>query len=397
MSYLKFSADQIFTGTELRSDQSVLITDNKGVVLDIVAIENARDDVQYYQGIISPGFVNAHCHLELSHMKGLIPEHTGLPNFILKIVNERHFSEDDIVAAISKAEDEMLANGIVAVGDICNNTLTIHQKKTNRLAYYNFIEVSGWKPAIASIRYENALKVYNTFIADSRFQIPDCSLSPHAPYSVSNELWQMLIPHFDGNTVTIHNQETKAEDELFKTGTGEFIGMYEAMNIDQTHFTPTGKSSLQTILPKMQKAKNVLLVHNTETSAEDCLFTNQQSLQNKQEIYWCICANANLYIENKIPPIEMLSRYNSNIIIGTDSLASNHSLSILDELKTIAKNCPLIPLEELLQWATINGAKALQMENEIGSFEKGKKPGVILLKGGSSTTINDDTIVSRLI
>ena len=391
MSYLKFLADQLFTGTELISDQSILITDNKGIVIDIVAIEDAGDDVQYHQGIISPGFVNAHCHLELSHMKGLIPEHTGLPNFILKIVNERHFPEEEIITAIAKAEDEMIANGIVAVGDICNNTLTIDQKKLNRLAYYNFIEVSGWKPVIANPRYEHAQKVLKQFTSDSRFIIHNSSLSPHAPYSVSNELWKLLMPHFDDNSVTIHNQETKAEDDLFKTGTGNFIEMYQAMNIDQTHFTPTGKSSLQSYFEKLSFAKNKILVHNTNTTENDILFTKGN------DVFFCLCPNANLYIENNLPPIDLLRKYQSNIIIGTDSLASNHSLSILDELKTISKNFTSIPLEEMLQWATLNGAKALQMDDAIGSFEKGKKPGVILLKGSSSITINDDTSVMRLI
>ena len=391
MSYLKFLADQLFTGTELIADQSVLITDNKGIVIDIVAIEDAGDYVQYHQGIISPGFVNAHCHLELSHMKGLIPEHTGLPNFILKIVNERHFPEEEIITAIAKAEDEMIANGIVAVGDICNNTLTIDQKKLNRLAYYNFIEVSGWKPVIANPRYEHAQKVLKQFTSDSRFIIHNSSLSPHAPYSVSNELWKLLMPHFDDNSVTIHNQETKAEDDLFKTGTGNFIEMYQAMNIDQTHFTPTGKSSLQSYFEKLSFAKNKILVHNTNTTENDILFTKGN------DVFFCLCPNANLYIENNLPPIDLLRKYQSNIIIGTDSLASNHSLSILDELKTISKNFTSIPLEEMLQWATLNGAKALQMDDAIGSFEKGKKPGVILLKGSSSITINDDTSVMRLI
>ncbi len=391
MSYLKFSADQIFTGTALLSDQSVLITDNKGVVLDIVSIENAGDDIQHYQGIISPGFVNAHCHLELSHMKGLIPEHTGLPNFILKIVNERHFPEVEIIAAIANAENEMIANGIVAVGDICNNTLTIEQKKLNRLAYYNFIEVSGWKPEIALPRYQRSIDNLQEY----KSQIPNSnsSISPHAPYSVSNELWNMIMPYFDGNTVTIHNQETKAEDELFKTGTGDFIGMYEVMNINQTHFTPTCKSSLQSYFEKLSSAKNKLLVHNTNTTENDISLAKSSG----NEVFFCLCPNANLYIENSLPPIDLLKKHQCNIIIGTDSLASNHSLSILDELKTIAKYFPSIPLEELLQWSTLNGAKALQMDHTIGSFEKGKKPGVNLLQGSSSNRISDDTIVSRLI
>jgi cytosine/adenosine deaminase-related metal-dependent hydrolase len=404
LSYLKFSADQIFTGTELLSDQLVLITDKEGTIIDLIAEENAGGDIQRHQGILLPGFVNTHCHLELSHMKGLIREHTGLPEFILKIVNERHHSEDLILQAIADAEDSMIKNGIVAVGDISNNALTLTQKQLGNLTYHNFIEVSGWKPAIALPRYENALQVYANFKdalnsgqrTTSNSNSRNISINPHAPYSVSNELWELMQPHFEGSVVTIHNQETPAENQLFKDGTGNFVGMYHAMNIDQTHFTPTGKTSLQSVLPKMQNASNILLVHNTESNPQDILLANQQAIQNKQTIYWCLCPNANLYIENKMPDIELLRRYNANITIGTDSLASNYQLSILDELKTINQSFPEIPLEELLQWATFNGAKALQIDNQFGSFEKAKKPGVIILKG-IDDSLTKNSVVKKLI
>lgn len=404
MSYLKFSADQIFTGTELLSDQVVLITDKAGTIIDLVAEENAGGNIQHYQGILSPGFINAHCHLELSHMKGLIPEHTGLPEFILKIVNERHHSEDVILQAIADAEIAMINNGIVAVGDISNNTLTLTQKQLGNLVYHNFIEVSGWKPAIALPRYENAMQVYANFkdalnieqkkISNSKSV--NISINPHAPYSVSNELWELIQPHFESAVITIHNQETPAENQLFKDGTGNFVGMYQAMNIDQSHFIPTGNTSLQSVLPKMQNASNILLVHNTESNPQDILLGNQQAIQNKQTIFWCLCPNANLYIENKMPNIELLRRYNANIIIGTDSLASNHQLDVLDELKTITNYFPEIPLEELLQWATFNGAKALQLDHQFGSFEKGKKPGVIVLKEIEDSIIKN-SVVKKLI
>lgn len=405
MSYLKFSADQIFTGTELLSDQLVLITNKDGSIIDLVAEENAGDDIQHHQGILAPGFVNAHCHLELSHMKGLIPEHTGLPQFILKIVNERHHSEDLILNAIANAEAAMIANGIVAVGDISNNALTIAQKQLGNLAYHNFIEVSGWKPAIALPRYENALQVYSNFNdalnieqrINSNSKSTNISINPHAPYSVSNDLWELLQPHFEDGVITIHNQENPAENQLFENGEGDFVGMYQAMNIDQTHFTPTGKTSLLSVLPKMQKARNILLVHNTESTPQDILFANQQAIQQNQHIHWCLCPNANLYIENKMPPIEMLRRYNVNITIGTDSLASNHQLSILEELKTISTYSPEIPLEELLQWATFNGAKALQLDHQLGSFEKGKKPGLILLTNIENEQLNTHSKIQRII
>ncbi|TAG10085.1 MAG: amidohydrolase [Sphingobacteriia bacterium] len=406
MNYKKFSADQIFTGSDLLTDQSVLITSNDGTILDMVAPEDAGDDIQYLSGILSPGFVNAHCHLELSHMKGLIPEHTGLPDFILKIVNERHFPEEQILDGIAKAEAEMLTNGIVAVGDICNNTLTIPQKVLGNMAYHNFIEVSGWKPEIAVARFEHSKTVLAAFVAGlesaqnknqrsiSASNIHHSSLSPHAPYSVSNELWQQLMPYFEGNTVTIHNQETQAENQLFGDGTGNFISMYAAMNINQTHFVPTGLTSLQSYFHQLNTAKNLLLVHNTETNAQDIFFANAAQGENKQSLYWCLCVNANLYIENKLPPIELLSRYHVNMVIGTDSLASNHSLSILDELKTISKHFPQIPLEELLQWATLNGAKALQLDHQFGSFEKGKKPGMILIQGIEEDQLLNHTTVN---
>src|SRR6478735_7807200 len=127
-------------------------------------------------------------------------------------------------------------------------------------------------------------------------------------------------------------------------------------------------------------AKNAILVHNTFTKDEDVAFVNHQSSIVNQEIFFCICINANLYIEDKVPPIDMLVNNNCTMVLGTDSLASNHSLNLLDEMKSIGQHFPHIDLQALLQWATINGAKALQMENKLGSFEKSKQPGVVLIE-----------------
>src|SRR5437868_4736036 len=168
MGYLKFKADYLFTGTEMLDNNSVLITTEEGIIEDIVTEKDAGDNVQYFHGMFTPGFINSHCHLELSHMKGLIPENTGLIDFVFKVVTERHFDEDEILEAISEAEDEMLANGIVAVGDICNNTLTLSQKLKGRLAYYNFIEVSGWLPQIAEQRFNRSKAYYDAFVNGKR-------------------------------------------------------------------------------------------------------------------------------------------------------------------------------------------------------------------------------------
>jgi len=375
LSYLKFKGTTLFDGYQIIDSEKILITQPNGTIEAIVDPSDAGDDIQLIDGIIAPGFINCHCHLELSHMKGLIPEHTGLVDFIWNIVTQRHFPQEEILAAIATAEQEMLNNGIVAVGDISNNDTTVAQKSLRNLHYYNFIEVSGWHPAIAQDRFDKGLAYKQSFLASVTNQA--VHFTPHAPYSVSPELWSMIQPDFDNNTVSIHNQETAFEDAFLSDGAGDFTRMYEMMRIENPFFIPSGKSSLATYISRMQNAKNALLVHNTFTNEKDIHIAQQYF--DAHHLFFCLCINANQYIENSVPPVKMLMDNNCNIVVGTDSLASNHSLSILDELNTIHHFFPEIPIEKLLQWTTSNGAKALQMEDKFGSFEKGKQPGVIAI------------------
>ena len=371
--YQKFQATQLFTGTELLQDQLVLITKQDGTVEGIVGLEDAGDDIQSFEGVLSPGFINAHCHLELSHMKGMIPTETGLGEFVKQIVGLRKVPEAQIQEAIVNAEAEMIANGIVAVGDISNTTDTLAQKEKNNLAYYNFVEIYDLDPALAPDKMIAGLAVQKQF-TDSGLT---ASLIPHAPYSVTFALWKLLAKHFGTHTITMHNQETPAENEFFETKTGSFLSMYERTKISLDFFHATGLSSLQSVLPFFKNASTSILVHNSFTTAADINAIDKEM----PNTFWCLCPNANQYIEKTMPPIELLQKHNAKIIVGTDSLASNWSLNILDELKTIQKYNPSIPLAEMLTWATLNGALALQMDKHLGSFETGKKPGVVLIEG----------------
>jgi len=391
MSYRKLKADHLFTGRELLSGDLVLLLKD-GVVKAIVKEQEAGEGVEVYKGILCPGFINAHCHLELSHMKGLIPEKTGLVDFVYKVVTERHWQDDEISAAINSAEREMLNNGIVAAGDICNNLSTLREKEQHKLAYYNFIEASGWHPSVFATRFERARGVYNAFIDE----YPSTTIVPHAPYSVSEELWKEIIPYYEKKVVSIHNQETTHEDEYFQQGTGEFERMYKMMNIDTSFYTAPHKSSLQHSFDKLAKARSIILVHNTFTQQSDIDLV-KKNIPKDCSVSFCLCINANLYIENAVPPVELLMKNNCSISIGTDSLASNHQLSVLEELKTLADHFPHIELETMLNWATLNGAKALMMENTLGSFEDGKMPGVILIEDIENKKLTNQTKARRLI
>jgi len=370
MAYKKFSAAQLFDGYRMMGDDHVLITTEDGTVEGIFAREDAGDNILELNGILSPGFINCHCHLELSHMKGQIPEGTGLIEFVYHVIRNRHFGEQEILEAIAAGELEMLQNGIVAVGDICNNALTAPQKLKHRLRYHNFVEASGFINTIAEDRFQRARGILEQFV----LQHSTGSVVPHAPYSVSEALWEKIV-HLPGNDLlTIHNQETIPENELFLEKKGGFLSFYEKMNIDISWFTPSGKTSLQTFLSKFLPAQQLLLVHNVFTSREDVAFSKSPS---HPQLYWCLCPNANLYITGQLPDIHMLIEENCQIVLGTDSLASNHQLSILSEMKSIRQHYPSITLSQLFSWATLNGAKALKMDKELGSFEKGKRPGVV--------------------
>ena len=379
MGYRKFKAEGIFDGYQLMDADQVLITDTGGAVVELVDKLDVGGDIEEFRGILCPGFVNSHCHLELSHMKGLIPERTGLVDFLLTIVNKRHFEEGTILQAIVDAEEEMWRNGISGVGDICNNALTVSIKKNARLRYHNFIETSGFTPGIALDRFEGAKKILDIF--QSGFNLQESTLVPHAPYSVSPELFELINDMPGNGLLTIHNQESTAEDLFFEKGEGELLRLYRDLNIDISFFRPGGKKSLQNWLPCFNRNQSMILVHNVTTTAEDLRFSQPATLHPQPQTSLCLCPNANLYISGRLPDVPEFVKGKCHLVIGTDSLASNHQLSILEEIKTLHRHFPDIALSTILQWATINGARALQMEGELGSFEKGKRPGVVVIEG----------------
>jgi cytosine/adenosine deaminase-related metal-dependent hydrolase len=373
MSYRKFKADRLFTGTALTPEGQVLITDETGTIEAMLPENEAGDEIQYVEGILSPGLINCHCHLELSHMKGLIPAGTGMVPFLLAVMLNRNVPPETIETAIIAAETQMLETGIVAVGDICNTDHTVPQKMKKRLFYRNFAEVAGFIPETATSRFISAQRLCKQLMVTGPSEIV-----PHAPYSVSRELFQLIANQQEAGVVTMHNQESDAENDFFLTGDSELRKIYETIGADIGFFRPTGKTSIQTVLPWLSEKAKLLLVHNVKTSSED-IRVIQDREGGKELTYFCLCPNANLYINKNLPPVGKLMENNCRIVLGTDSLASNSGLSILEEMKTINKAFPEITIEKLLCWATSNGADALGISDTFGNFRKGSRPGIIAI------------------
>lgn len=380
MRYRKLRADRLFDGYRFRNDDEVLVTDEEGVIIDIVTSADAGDDVEQMKGILSPGLINCHCHLELSHLKNVIPPHTGLIDFLCSVLTKRGFKADIIAAAIAEAEQEMFKNGTVAVGDIGNTADTASVKSKSKIRWQNFVEVLGFYDAKAEENIKNYRAIaneLNTVLRTSNF-VHRTSLVPHAPYSVSAKTFQLINEATAGQIISIHNQENPAENELYKTGGGEFLKLFRVFGIDTSPFPVTGKSSIRSYLPYFTNGQTIFLVHNTFMPEEDIVWANDYATSNRLQLVYCLCPNANLYIENKVPPVALFQQQNCELVLGTDSYSSNWQLSIVKEIQALLKHTS-VSTEQALQMATLNGAKALQWDEELGSFEKGKQPGVVLL------------------
>ncbi len=373
------SSTRIFSGKEFLANNTVLVLNEKGVITDITRADKTESShIEHFEGIICPGFINTHCHLELSHLKGAVKQHTGIVDFGLNIIKHRNDLPADIqLEHMHKANKEMIAQGIVAVGDISNTAQSLAVKQSSSLYYHTFVELIALNPERAQMVFDAG----KTILAEFETAGQSASLAPHAPYSASLELIQLISNHcyHIKKPTSIHNQESRAENEFFETAGGDYLRLYNTLNIPIDYFKPTYKSSLQTVLPAFKKEINTLLVHNTFTGQKDL----EMAQQSKQHLYWCLCPNANLYIENTLPDISLLNSFNCTLTLGTDSLASNHQLSMIEEINTILSREPGISIECLLQAATYNGARFLGLENQFGLLEKNRKPGLNLMEGSA--------------
>ncbi len=363
----KITADYIYSPQGWLEDY-LLEMDEQGVVQALRPIGEGEDVVQL-RGTLSPGFVNAHCHLELSILEGVIPTGTGMVGFIGQVVKQRQaFSEGAQKEAAQNALLDMKAKGIVALGDICNNAMTAEIKRAQPdFLTYNFVERLGLKP-------EDAEKIIEGGHVVSRdFEPLAASLSPHAPYSMSSELLQRLY-QTRPERMSIHLLESQEERALFDEGVGPFLDFFAAINAPKPVNAGT-KGAIHHIIQNHPRDIPTLFVHNTEIKEEELNFL----MESLQEPWLCLCPLSNLYIHERLPDIEMFLPFAQSICLGTDSLASNHKLDIWAELLCLKENFPSLSWHQLLTWATYNGAKALGFDERIGSFETGKKPGVLLL------------------
>jgi cytosine/adenosine deaminase-related metal-dependent hydrolase len=322
----RFSAQYVITNFSPLLKRAIITTEDDGTVIsieDTAGELKEKHSVEFHNGIIIPGFVNCHCHLELSHMKGTVTSGTGLGDFVEQIRSTRDTNRDKIIKSAYAADKDMYNEGISLCADICNTSETFPLKKVSRISYINLLEVFGINPDKAPGYIDELSRLS---VKASEMNLP-YSPVPHSVYSMSLTLLRLLKEKCGQNIVTtIHFMETSGEREFIENHSGPLMISYTRSGLIPARLE-TVSNHVEAVLSEVTQNGNIILVHNTFADRETI-----KAVQKRNNLFWCLCPNSNVYIEKSIPPVNLLIEEGCEIVIGTDSLASNTKLSILDEL-----------------------------------------------------------------
>lgn len=355
----------------------------------ITAVGRCEEGEEVLPGAIVPGFVNAHCHVELSHLHGKFRKGTGMAGFIDQINELRDWAGFEVKQQlVRKWMDKMWEDGVSAMADISNDDSSFDVKKDHRMYTRTFLEVFGSEPHMC----EGVMKDVRELNEKADAAGIDAAPTPHSCYTMSPQLLsESAAAGLESGFLSYHSQESQEEEDLLISGTG---AMYENRKRSGMSTPPiTGRSSLEYFIDRLAAAKkgpydeHILLVHNVCLQQSD-IDAIRKVMKNA---YFAICPLSNIFIHNALPPISLMRKNGLAIALGTDSLSSNDDLDIVKELVCLHDNFPEVPMNELLVWACQNGARFLGKEDRLGSLSVGKCPGIVYV----SETDNDGFVTAH--
>jgi aminodeoxyfutalosine deaminase len=337
----------------------------------------ASDETDLGEVAVLPGLVNAHTHLELSWMRGRIPETGDFDAWIRRVIelkNESARHGENLAAAVDEAIREARAFGTVLVGDITNTLATSRPLQEHAMAAIVFHELLGFRGEDAASLMQQATARLD---GEPASDLVRHALAPHAPYSVSPALFGLIraaLQHAPFARSSVHLGESAAEIEFLKHGTGPWRAGLEKMGKwDPSWVSP--RSGPVEYLDRMGFLDDrVLVVHGVHLTAAE--------LQRLAAIGVTLvtCPRGNMLTGAGEPPIEDFFASGVRVAVGTDSLASVPDLNLFSELEEMRRLAPALPARVLLESATINGARALGFEPDFGTIDSGKRDALITVQ-----------------
>lgn len=349
----------------------------------VVAVGKCEEDEEVLKGALVPGFVNAHCHVELSHLYKKFRKGTGMAGFIDQINELRDWAGKEAKTALVKEwMDKMWADGVSAMADISNDDSSFDVKKSHNMYTRTFLEVFGSEPEMC----EGVMADVNALNKVADEAGIDAAPTPHSCYTMSPQLLSAsAAAGLEKGFISYHSQESQEEEDLLRSGSG---AMYENRKRSGMSTPPvTGESSLKYFIDRLADAapapydQHILLVHNVCLAQEDI----EAAKKVMNNVYWVVCPLSNIFIHDALPPIPLMRENGLAIALGTDSLSSNDDLDMVKEMYCLHKNFPEVPMGEILTWASLNGARFLAKDDQLGSIVPGKKPGIVRISNVDET------------
>ncbi len=367
---LKISARHIVVDSSTILDNTTLII-NDGRVAELGSAESMRhvktDKVITLPGsIIHPGFVNAHCHLELSFMKGRLRNRAPFTRWISDLVALRNKTGVRVIdRGIKVGINRLLATGCATVGDVTSMNRVSKPLIRSGMRAVVFHEALGYDPATAPERF-NDLK--------SRIESAPVSatvsngVSPHAVFSVSPQLMSSAAKYARSKKlpVAIHLCETLEEVEYSRYGTGPFRQFLDSFGFDRTSAKHPGSTPLNAV-NKNGALPCALAIHMNHPAHGDL------TTLKKMNAGVAYCPGSNHWFRRKKVdhPLEKLLSRNIPVGLGTDSLASNNDLDMRAEARLVMNSFPEMPITKIFDLITTDAAVALGMKDGVGTLRVG--------------------------
>ena len=362
-----------------------MITLNERGVIENIEQCSSLDNIEgleFYSGILIPAMVNAHAHLELSHLGGVVPSRCGFSKFAQSISASRNlFSEQQCLNAMEFYDAKMWSEGVGVVGDVSNGSSSFATKSSSRIKYHTFLELFGLKSCD-----KDRLDILGDVASDLNLT---SSITAHSTYSLNCADFDGVVGGCRDDILSIHFMESAGERELYD-GRGELHSWYLecGMHIDFDGYLSPVDRVVSTISP----SRRVLLIHNTMISREEIDTLKSHFGDN---LTFVLCPRSNLHITGIKPTFKMFYESGCRVALGTDSMASNSSLSLIDEMKEIDD----VPLAVQLKWVTEWGAEALGVSDCYGRIAVGRSCGLVLLEKVDliGLKLTQDSISRRIV
>lgn len=313
--------------------------------------------------ILLPGFVNAHTHLELSHLEGAVPGDRGFVAWIedqLRVRAER--SPDEIPTAVLRAISFMRARGTVAVADVSNSLASAGPLRESGMHALVLHEILGFDPAKAHqvMEQTRAARAAISSTPSPSFRV---AVAAHAPHSISRELFALLL--IDGGVKSIHVAESRSEDEFLRDGSGDWRSFLDR-RVGPVPFTAPGASPVKYLDALGILHPGLLAVHCVRVDETDA------RLLAARGAVAVLCPRSNEFLGNGVPPLALLLGNGVRLALGTDSLASCASLDVLEDARLLARRFPRVPKSAILHALTRGGALALGFD-DLGEIRAGAR------------------------